>query len=66
MEKIFNNGFSCYVKATNLMNIPMVHYLKRYNESNESVEGNRRYKMGTLVRNDLYGQTVQAGVRYKF
>jgi hypothetical protein len=66
LEKRFKIGISLFVKANNLFNTPMIHYLKKNNPSNSRIEGYENYKDGTLVRRDYYGQNLMAGIRYKF
>ncbi|MDR2814797.1 MAG: TonB-dependent receptor [Prevotellaceae bacterium] len=65
-EKKFRMGVSLFAKATNLLNTPMVRYLKKQNAANENVAGYDRYRSGTLVRKDYYGQMLQVGARYRF
>ncbi len=66
VEKHFKFGLSIFVKAANLLDTPMVLYLKKQNPANFVVEGYENYKNGTLVRRDYYGQNLQIGCRYKF
>ncbi|MDR0748926.1 MAG: TonB-dependent receptor [Tannerellaceae bacterium] len=65
IEKKFKTGLTLFVKATNLLDTPMVHYLKKDNPSNSRIEGYENHQGGTLVRRDYYGQNLQAGIRYK-
>ncbi|MDR2384384.1 MAG: TonB-dependent receptor [Tannerella sp.] len=66
IEKKCKAGLILFAKASNLLNTPMVHYLKKDNPSNSRIEGYRNHHGGTLVRCDYYGQNLQAGIRYKF
>jgi TonB-dependent receptor len=66
IEKKFKIGLILFVKAGNILNTPMVHYLKKNNPSNSRIEGYENHNGGTLVRRDYYGQNLQAGIRYKF
>lgn len=66
VEKAFKSGISVYAKGTNLLNTPMVLFLKKNNPSNGSVEGYETHNGGTLVRRDYYGQTIRVGVKYRF
>jgi TonB-dependent receptor len=66
IEKKFRAGVILFVKANNLLDTPMVHYLKKDNPSNSRIEGYESHNGGTLVRRDYYGQNLQAGIRYKF
>jgi Outer membrane receptor proteins, mostly Fe transport len=65
IEKRFQFGLSLFAKASNLLNTPMVHFLKQQNPFNVSVEGYKDYKGGTLVQKDYYGQMIQVGCRIK-
>jgi TonB-dependent receptor len=66
LEKKFKAGLILFVKASNILNTPMIHYLKKDNPSNSRIEGYENHNGGTLVRRDYYGQNMQAGIRYKF
>lgn len=66
IEKNFKNGIAIFGKASNLLNTPMIQFLKKQNTSNENIQGYETYKSGTLVRRDYYGQTFQIGMKYKF
>ncbi|MDR2057788.1 MAG: TonB-dependent receptor [Dysgonamonadaceae bacterium] len=66
LEKKFKKGLSLFLKATNLLDTPMILYLKKQNASNNAIEGYENYKNGTLVRRDYYGQNLQIGGRYRF
>lgn len=66
VEKSFKMGLSVFAKASNLLNTPMVLYLKQQNPTNQGVAGYETYRDGTLIRRDYYGQNLQLGVRYKF
>jgi TonB-dependent receptor len=65
LEKKIKGGLSFFLKANNLLDTPMVLYLKKQNGSNKLVEGYEDYKAGTLVRRDCYGQNLQVGASYK-
>lgn len=66
VEKAFDSGISVYAKATNLLDTPMVLFLKKTNPANENVDGYETFRNGTLVRRDYYGQTFRLGIKYKF
>lgn len=66
LEKKLKYGLSLFAKASNLLDTPMVLYLKKQNEANMNVAGYENYKNGTLVRRDYYGQNLQIGFKYKF
>lgn len=65
VEKAFKYGVTVFAKGTNLLDTPMILFIKRTNIANEGVQGYETYKNGTLVRRDYYGQTFQIGVKYK-
>lgn len=65
VEKSFKIGISVYAKASNLLNTPMIQFLKKQNSHNADVAGYETYQGGTLVRRDFYGQTFQIGLKYK-
>ena len=65
IEKKIKSRITVFAKATNLINTPMVHYLKKQNPANEKVEDYETYRNGTLVRRDYYGQNLQIGLRYR-
>ncbi len=65
VEKSFKIGISVFAKASNLLNTPMIQFLKKQNQLNEDVAGYESYRGGTLVRRDYYGQTFQIGLKYK-
>jgi hypothetical protein len=66
LEKKIKYGITIFLKAANLLNTPMTHYLKKQNPANEKVQDYEKYRDGTLVRRDYYGQNLQIGARYKF
>jgi TonB-dependent receptor len=66
LEKHLKTGWGLFFKASNLLDIPMIHYLKKENEANEKVLEYEKYKNGTLIRKDTYGRNIQIGCRYKF
>jgi TonB-dependent receptor len=65
VEKSLKSGIALFAKVSNIINTPMIHYLKKQNDVNESVVGYQSYKGGTMVRKDYYGQTFQIGIKYK-
>lgn len=66
MEKKLDKGFILFLKASNILDTPMIQYLKKSNPSNEIIPEYEKYKEGTLIRKDYYGQNFQFGCRYKF
>ncbi len=66
LEKKLDKGFILFLKASNILDTPMIQYLKKSNPSNEIIPEYEKYKGGTLIRKDYYGQNFQIGCRYKF
>lgn len=66
VEKAIKGGITVYAKASNVLNTPMIQFIKQKNPLNEDVHNYRTYQNGTVVRFDTYGQTLQVGFRYKF
>lgn len=65
-EKKISAQLTIFMKATNVLNTPVKLYLKKSNAANSNVQGYENYRGGTMVREDRYGQTILAGVRFKF
>ena len=65
IEKKMKWDMTFFVKAANLLDTPMTLYLKKQNPANEKVQDYKKYRDGTLVRRDYYGQNLQIGLRYK-
>ena len=65
IEKRFRSGLSVFAKASNLLNSPMIQYVKR-NETNESLTNVERYNGGIVERKESYGLNFSAGLKFKF
>ncbi len=65
IEKRFNNGLSFFAKASNLLNSPMIQYIKP-NEKNALFADVERYDGGIVERKEFYGQNILLGLRFKF
>jgi hypothetical protein len=63
-EKRFKSGLSVFVKASNLLNSPMIQYIKR-NEINSLYANVERYNQGIVERKELYGLNILVGLRFK-
>jgi outer membrane receptor protein involved in Fe transport len=63
-EKRFKNGLAVFAKATNLLDTPMLQYVKA-NESNRNNTGLKRYKGGLVERKEHYGRNITIGIKYK-
>lgn len=62
-EKAWRCGVAVFLKATNLLNRPMVRYIHQ-GPHTEGVDA-PRYRGNVLERKERYGQTVLIGIRYK-
>jgi len=65
VEKRFKSGLTLFAKASNLLNSPMMQYVK-LNDSNKSFVNVERYHGGVVERKEFYGQNIMIGIRYKF
>jgi outer membrane receptor protein involved in Fe transport len=65
VEKRFKSGFTLFAKASNLLNSPMIQYVKN-NDENKSFVNVERYHGGVVERKEFYGQNLLIGIRYKF
>jgi outer membrane receptor protein involved in Fe transport len=65
IEKRFKSGFSLFIKASNLLNSPMIQYIKK-NEKNSLYSNVERYHGGIVERKEYYGINFLTGLRYKF
>lgn len=63
-EKAWSNGIEIYLKATNLLNLPLVRYVQN-GPHTASVTDFPRYRGNIYERSERYGQTLLIGVRYK-
>jgi hypothetical protein len=65
IERKFKSGLSLFVKASNLINSPMIQYVNQ-NETNEMISNVERYHKGIVERKEFYGQNILAGIRISF
>lgn len=63
-EKSFGCGLSVFVKATNLLDLPMTRYYHR-GPRTDSLQDVERVGGNVVERKERYGQTLMAGVRFK-
>lgn len=63
VEKRFKSGLSLFGKASNLLNSPMIQYIKR-NEKNELLSNVERYQGGIVERKEYYGINILIGLRF--
>jgi len=64
-KKFARSGWSIFIKANNLLNLPLVQYVER-NSRNENLSDNvARYKGGLLERKQWHGQSFLVGVKFK-
>jgi outer membrane receptor protein involved in Fe transport len=65
IEKRFKTGLALFAKASNLLNSPMIQYVKR-NERNALFNDYKRYHEGIVEREELYGLNILIGIKFKF
>ncbi len=65
IEKRFKSGLALFAKASNLLDTPMIQYIKR-NETNALHVNVERYHGGIVERKEFYGQNILIGIRFKF
>lgn len=63
-EKSFSCGVSISLKATNLLNLPMIRYYHK-GPHTDSLTDVERIGGNVLERKERYGQTILLGVRFK-
>lgn len=63
-EKSFDNGLAVFLKATNLLNLPMMRYYHK-GPHTDNLTGVERTGGNVVERKERYGQTMMVGVRYK-
>jgi outer membrane receptor protein involved in Fe transport len=61
-EKKFKCGLAVFVKAGNLLNTPIIQYIKK-NETNTN-EAMMYYKGGLAEKKEYYGQNFSIGIKY--
>jgi len=66
IERSFKNGCSVFAKANNLLNTPSIQFLKTHNVYNENFDLQMSSKNETIIRKDIYKQSVLLGLRFKF
>ena len=64
-EKSWQSGLSVFVKATNLLNLPLVRYIHKGPHTDAVVDAERTSGGDLIERKERYGQTIQLGVRFK-
>lgn len=65
VEKRFKSGLTLFAKASNLLNSPMIQYVKK-NEKNALYTNVQRYHGGIIERKEFYGLNINLGLRFKF
>lgn len=63
-EKSFRCGVSVFMKATNLLNLPMIRYYHK-GPHTDSLTDVERVGGNVIERKERYGQTILIGVRFK-
>ncbi|MCE1198160.1 MAG: TonB-dependent receptor [Marinilabiliales bacterium] len=64
VEKRLGSGLTFFAKASNLLDSPMIQYVRK-NSVNQSYAGVERFKQGIVERKEFYGQNFMIGIRYK-
>ncbi|GHV27475.1 TonB-dependent receptor [Bacteroidia bacterium] len=64
VEKRFKCGLAVFAKASNLLDAPMLQYVKQ-NDSNKNTAGQERYKGGVVDRKEYYGSNIIIGLKFK-
>jgi outer membrane receptor protein involved in Fe transport len=64
VEKKFKTGLALFLKASNLLNSPMIQYVKQ-NEKNTQLTDVARYHNGIIERKEVYGINILIGVKFK-
>jgi outer membrane receptor protein involved in Fe transport len=65
VEKKFHSGLALFAKASNLLNAPMIQYVKP-NETNALFVNVARYNGGVIERKEYYGINFSIGIKFKF
>ena len=63
-EKSFRCGVSIFLKATNLLNLPMIRYYHK-GPHTDSLADVDRVGGNVVERKERYGQTMLIGIRFK-
>ena len=63
-EKSWKCGIEVFLKATNLLNLPLIRYINK-GPHTDGVTDFPRYHGNILERKERYGQTLMIGIRYK-
>lgn len=63
-EKSFRCGLSVFMKATNLLNLPMIRYYKKWPHT-DSLSDVERIGGNVVERKERYGQTILLGIKFK-
>ena len=64
-EKTWRCGLSVFLKATNLLNLPLVRYIHKGEHTDAVVDAERTSGGDLVERKERYGQTIQVGLRFK-
>lgn len=63
-EKSFKCGISIFLKATNLLNLPMIRYYQQ-GPHTDNLTDVERISGNVIERKERYGQTILLGMRFK-
>ncbi|HEY4788887.1 MAG TPA: TonB-dependent receptor, partial [Bacteroidales bacterium] len=64
-EKKFKSGWTLFVKASNILNSPMIQYIKR-NANNDQITDVKTYHGAVEDRKEYYGLNIAVGLKFKF
>jgi len=65
VEKSFNNKWTIFAKANNLLDTPLRVIIKNTNPVNKDIYQDVNTKTNTLIRQDFYKRSFVVGVRFK-
>jgi hypothetical protein len=65
IEKKFKSGLVIFAKSNNLLNTPMIVYIKNATSKNAGVPA-QSYSGKTLIQQDYYQRSYYLGIRYTF
>ncbi len=64
-EKKFKSGLALFLKLSNILNTPMIQFIRK-NDTNAGFVGFKRYRDGILERKEYYGVNFLIGIKFNF